>query len=95
MHNNNTVVPLVKVDMTAGSQGYIEFRNGQKLWTVTIQRDGELFKVRLDMGVYHEVDVTGRVDPTKEHAHDIVAFDPKMKWLESQRRFIPTEIRLC
>lgn len=91
----NDATLLAKVDMTVGTQGYIEFRNGKKLWCVTIQRDGEVFKVRLDMGKYHDVDVHGRVDPNTESLYDVVKFDPAMKWLEAMKRHIPTEISLC
>ena len=91
----NNVSPLIKVDMSTGNQGYVEFRNGQKLWTQVILRDGELFRIRLDIGTYHDVDINGRVHPTQEHRHDVVQFKPTMKWLESKRHYIPSEIRLC
>jgi len=95
MTDNIPCEAVASVSMMTGTQGYVEFRNGQKLWTATVQRDGELFKVRIDMGIYHEVDVNGKVKPQEDGPHDIVKFDPKMKWLEAMRRHIPTEIRLC
>jgi len=83
------------VDMSSGSQGYIEFRNGQKLWAATILHDKEVYRIRLDIGFYHEVDRNGRTRLDKETPHDVVRFDPKMKWLESKKHYIPSEIRLC
>lgn len=91
----NNITPLAKVDMSEGAQGYIELRNGQKLWSIAIIKDGELFKIRLDMAIYHIVDINGRVHPTKENPHDVVKFDSKMKWLSAVKEHIPTEIRLC
>jgi hypothetical protein len=89
----NSIGP--RVDMSSGNKGYVELRNGQKLWCVIIYKDGELYKVRTDMAHYLDVDINGRIHPTEEHKHDVVKFNPDMKWLQAVKEFIPTEITLC
>lgn len=93
---NSPVLPVVPVDMSSGHEGYIELRNGQKLWTRHIIHDGEIHRVQLDFGSYHDVDKGGFVEVGhRPHPHDIVKFDPAMKWLQAIKSLIPTEIRLC
>lgn len=82
------------VDLTTGNKGLVKFRNGQLLWVVCILQDGELYRIRLDTGKYHEVGADGKVKPNEESPYDVVEFDPTMKWLTAMQRFIPTEITL-
>jgi hypothetical protein len=89
------------VDMSKGNKGYIEFRNGQKLWAVfilpepAIDKNMIMYRIRLDIGAHLDVHANGQVYKDKESPHDVVKFNPQMKWLEAVRDFIPTEISLC
>lgn len=88
------------VDLAQGTKGLLTLRDGRKFWSPIIEAvqvagsTVDMFRIRIDQGVYHWFTKTGIHCGANNEMHeypqatDIVVFDPNMKWIESVRGHI-------